>query len=58
MVTVGLTARAVTTHIDQARARERRTKRVLVATFIAHNLLKIKGKVNKKNFLAINFFFW
>jgi len=43
--------------LKQAIAKKIRGSFVLVGIFSSHNLSEIKGKVNKKNFLAIiNFF--
>jgi hypothetical protein len=58
LVTIELTIRAVTTPIKQARAKKRMANRVFVLTFMAYNLSEIKGKVNKKKYLAIRIFFW
>jgi hypothetical protein len=58
LVTIELTIRAVTTPIKQARAKKRMANWVFVATFMAYKLAEIKGKVNRKKYLAIKFFFW
>jgi hypothetical protein len=41
----------VTTPIKQARAKNTKANKVLVAIFIAYKLSEIKGKVNRKNIL-------
>ena len=48
----------VTTPIKQARAKKIRANWVLIEIFMAYNVSEIKEKVNRKKFLAINFFFW
>jgi hypothetical protein len=53
-----LTIRAVRTPIKQARAKNTKANKVLLAIFIAHKLSEIKGKVNRKKCLAIRIFFW
>ena len=50
--------RLVTTPIKQARAKKIRANWVLIEIFMVYKLSEIKGKVNRKNFLAIKNFFW
>jgi hypothetical protein len=52
-----LTIRLVTTPIKQAINRKNMANLVFMEIFIIYKLSEIKGKVNKKNFLAIKFFF-
>jgi len=43
--------------MKQAIAKKIRASFVFVGILVSHNLLEIKGKVNRKNFLAIIDFF-
>ena len=47
----------VTTPMKQAKAKKIKANCVLIEIFIAHKLSEIKGKVNRKIFLAILFDF-
>jgi hypothetical protein len=58
LVTIELTISAVTTPIKQAKAKKRMANWVFVVTFIAYKLAEIKGKVNRKKYLAIRILFW
>ena len=50
--------RLVTTPIKQARDKKIRANWVLIEIFMVYKLSEIKGKVNRKKYLAIKFFFW